>query len=189
MVLTLRPLLGSLPAFALVLCVGCASNPNKAKDLDTSIEKSESINDHSSIGVKDGNMIYQKKVMISEELRNLQIRTHEMEASVYGGPRYLDNRGYWGVLKDCREKISLLEDGKLKWTEKREYVIPESDKVIIGIDEKGKIAGLTEEYLNDRLTRYREYKSILEARSEDLQEKIATCKMELKSKQKEKESP
>lgn len=160
----------------------CASNPNKAKDLDTKIEKEEKITSDASIGVKDGNLVYQKKVMISEELRNLQIKTHELESNLYGGPRYLDNRGYWGVLKDCREQISSLDGEKGKWSEKREYVIPESDDVQIGLDDKGKIAGLTEEFLNDRLTRFKNYKSVLESRTEDMQEKIASCKLEMKAK-------
>jgi hypothetical protein len=185
---SLCPSLALAPMILAALALGaCASNPNKAKDLDTSIEKSEAINDRSSIGVKDGNMIYQKKVLIAEELRNLQIKTHEMESALYGGPRYLDNRGYWGVLKDCREQLSLLEDGKLKWAEKREYVIQDTDKVQMGLDEKGKIAGLTEEFLNDRLVRYREYKAVLEVRTEDMQEKVASCRLELKAKKKEKE--
>jgi len=168
--------------YTLFLILGaCASNPNKAKDLDTSIEKEERLTDNSAIGVKDGNMIFQKKVMIGEELRNLQIKTHELESNLYGGPRYLDNRGYWGVLKDCREQISVLESGKGKWSEKREYVIPEADAVQIGLDDKGKIAGLTEEYLHDRIKRYQGYKTILEARTEEMQEKISSCKLELKA--------
>lgn len=170
----------------LLLATACASNPNKAKELNAQIEKEEKITNDSSIGIKDGNMVYQKKVMIGEELRNLQIKTHELESNLYGGPRYLDNRGYWGVLKDCREQISVLEDGKGKWSEKREYVIPESDQLQVGLDDKGKIAGLSEEFLNDRITRYRNYKTILETRTEEIQEKLSSCKLELKAKLKEK---
>ena len=66
-----------------LLCY-CATNPNAAKEIDTSMEKKTKLNDEQSIGVKDGDMVYQKKVDMAEELRRVHInvivwKTESME--------------------------------------------------------------------------------------------------------------
>jgi hypothetical protein len=166
----------------------CSHNPNKAEKLDTTLDKKGDVSQGGAIGLKDGNMVYQKKYEISEELRDLEIKTHEMESQVYGGRRYFDNRGQWGALKDCREKISLMGDGKMSWTEPREYVIPDEDNYSIGLDEKNNLIGVTEEFLKDRMARFRKYRDTLEKRSDEYTERINECKMELQTKQRAAES-
>ncbi len=159
--------------------VGCATNPHKAVKLDTSIEKTTPISQDSVIGVKDGNIVYQKKILLGEELRSVTVTVHEMEAKLYGGPRYYDNNGLIGALKICRAQLSGLTDGKLLWTEKRDYVVPESEDIKMGLDESGKLAGLTEEFLRDRIERFRGYKRILESRTSDMEDKISACQSEV----------
>ncbi|MGZ3803026.1 MAG: hypothetical protein ACXVB4_02365 [Pseudobdellovibrionaceae bacterium] len=170
--------------FIFLLCA-CAS-PNKARDLDTKIDLSTPVAGGGVIGLKDGDMIYQHKVMMNEELRTLELEVYNLEAKVYGGPRYYDNRGLYGVLKDCRAELSEVKnggDGKLLWTEKREYVTSDEDPKSIGLEDKKKIIGVSEEFLKDRLERFKGYRTVLMARQEEYETKIKVCDLELKSKQ------
>jgi len=165
-----------IPMLALA---ACATNPNKVVDLDTKVEKITVISESAVIGVKDGSMIYQKKVLIGEELRSLQNKAYEAEATLYGGPRYYDNNGLIGSLKNCRAQESALADGKLKWTEKRDYVIPEYETLKIGVDESGKLAAVTEEFLKERMERFKGYKAVIDQRTEEMQEKISSCQAQV----------
>ncbi|WP_413288467.1 hypothetical protein [Bdellovibrio sp. HCB337] len=164
---------------ALMVLAACSSK-HKAKEIDTNVKDAEAITPNSVIGVKDGEMIYQKKVMMNEQLRNLELEVYNLEAKVYGGPRYLDNRGLYGVLQDCRLQMSEPKnggDGKLLWTEKREYVTQESDYTNIGTDKK-KIIGVSEEYLKDRIDRFVNYKAVLQGRQEEYETKVKVCELE-----------
>lgn len=168
-----------------IAILACASNPHKAVELDTKVAYEAQVTSSAVIGVKNGDMIYQKKALMSEELRNLQITVYELEAKLYGGPRYYDNNGLIGALKICRAKLSLPEnggDGKLAWTEKRDYVVPEDEFTAIGMNEKKDLIGVQEEFLKDRLQRFLQYKQILQGRAEDLQSKIDVCSAELSAK-------
>jgi hypothetical protein len=168
------------------LLLGACAHPNKAKVLDTQVDMAAPVNAGGVIGVKDGDMVYQKKVLMSEELRSLEVEVYNLEAKVYGGPRYLDNRGLYGVLKDCRAEMSEKRkggDGKLLWTEKREYVTVEDDLAKIGIEDKKKIVGVSEEYLKDRLERFKNYRKVLQGRQEEYETKVKVCELELKSHQ------
>ena len=172
-----------IPMLALA---ACATNPNKVSDLNTTVERITVISGDTVVGVKDGSAIYQKKLLIGEELRSLQNKTYEAEAHLYGGPRYYDNNGMIGALKSCRSKVSALSDGKLQWTEKRDYIIPEDD-FKLGIDESGKLSAVTEEGLKTRIERFRQYKQALEVRTEEMEDKIKVCDTELAFKAKHQE--
>lgn len=174
----------------LVLVLGFAvscSSTHKAKDIDTSVEMAAPVRGDSVVGVKDGDMVYQRKVSMSEELRKVELDVYDLEAKVYGGPRYLDNRGLYGVLKDCRTQLGEAGnggDGKVRWTESREYVTPEDDFSAIGVEDKKIIVGLSEEFLKDRLSRFRGYKKTLEKRQDEYETKVKVCQMELASQKK-----
>jgi hypothetical protein len=162
-----------------LLIAACSSNPHKAEELDTKIEKSQNVGSDAVIGIKDGNMIYQKKVLLSEEIRTATITAREQEAKLYGGPRYFDNNGLIGALRDCRSKVAAISGDKLQWTEKREYVIPDEDNIKMGLDEQGNLAGINEEFLKDRLARFKEYQKVLMQRTEEMENKIAACNAEV----------
>lgn len=166
-----------IAALIVMTCVSCA-NPHKAEYIDTTIEQKSKVSFDQYIGVKDGNMIVQKKVLMSEELRLLQNSTHELEAKVYGGPRYFDNNGLHGVLRQCYFKTAET-DGQIKLPEKREYVIPEMEYTSMGLDEQDKIVGLSEEYLKDRIKRFLSYKKILTEREQEYEDKISICNFKL----------
>ena len=83
----------------LVLMSGaCAHNPNKAEKIDTKIDSSALVTGDTSVGVKDGNMIVQRKVAMNEELRRLQNEVYELEDHVYGNRKY-GSLGLYGVLE------------------------------------------------------------------------------------------
>ena len=165
--------------------VACSSNPHKAKEIDTKMETKEQLNDESAIGVKDGDMVYQKKVNMAEELRRLQISVYSLEDRVYGNRKY-GSSGLYGVLKTCRVKVTSKEnggDGKLMWTEPMDRVTDKEDEFDIGLNKKKKIIGVSQEFLKDRLVRFKEYKRVLQKREDEYKEKIEICQAKLKSQQ------
>lgn len=160
----------------LLLCIvmfliACSSNPHKAEKIDTRVEYSQVVTGEQVVGVKNGNMVVQRKVLMSEELRKLQNETYEIEAKVYGGPRYYDNYGLYGVLKNC-----LIQD-RTPMPEKRDYVVPDVEFTHIGIDEQKRLVGLSEEFLKDRLERFMTYRKILRDRADEYETKIELCEM------------
>lgn len=179
-----------LVVLALFLTSACALK-HKAKDVETAVDMAAPVRSDSVVGVKDGDMVYQRKVAMNEELRRLELEVYDLEAKVLGGPRYLDNRGLYGVLRDCRVQLGDVNnsgDGKVRWTEKREYVTPEDDYSSIGVEEKKRIVGLSEEFLKDRLERFKNYKRILETRQDEYETKVKMCELELAAQKKKAKS-
>lgn len=161
--------------------VACSTNPHKAKKLDTEMEHKEKMTNEQSIGVKDGNMIYQKKVSMNEDLRRLQNDVYSLEDRVYGNRKY-GSYGLYGVLKSCRK--SLVDpkhggNGKLIWTEPVDRVTDKEDDFEIGLDEKDKIIGVSEEFLKDRIVRFKKYKRVLQKREDEYVEKVEICESKL----------
>ncbi len=173
------------------LVAGCSSNPHKAEKIETKIEKSDQISGDTKLGVKDGNMVVQRKVMMNEELRTLQNDVYELEDRVYGNRKY-GSLGLYGVLRDCRTQLADKDNGgsgKLQWTEPVDRVTDKEDDFKIGLDEKEKLVGVSEEMLKDRIERFRNYKSVLQKRQDEYEEKVSICKNELKNKKAEKNAP
>lgn len=162
----------------------CKSNPNKAEKIETDLKKEQVLNGNEKIGVKDGNMIVQKKVQMNEELRRLQYEVYELEDRVYGNRKY-GSKGLYGALKSCREAIvskKLGGDGKLMWTEPIDRVTDKEDEFNIGIDEHDKIVAVSEEFLKDRITRFQKYKQTLLKRQDEYEGKLEVCDADLKAK-------
>lgn len=172
-------------ALATLAVMGCSTNPHKAEKIGTKIEKSEAVVGNEAVGVKDGNMIIQKKVVLSEELRRIQYEVYELEDRVYGNRKY-GSRGLYGSLKDCRLALTdkkLGGDGKLMWTEPLERVTDKEDEFKLGVDENDKLVGISEEYLKDRIDRFRKFKATLQMREDEYEDKLAICRAELKSRE------
>lgn len=166
----------------LLLCF-CASNPHKAKEIDTSMEKQKHLNNEQSIGVKDGDLVFQKKVDMAEELRRLQINVYSLEDRVYGNRKY-GSSGLYGVLKKCRAEVISPANGgsgKLMWTEPIDRVTDKEEDFEIGYNDKDKIVGVSQEFLKDRITRFREYKRILQKREDEYKDKVDICEAKLKA--------
>ena len=175
----------------LFLCY-CATNPHEAKEIDTSMEKQQNLTDEESIGVKEGNMVFQKKVDMAEELRRLQINVYSLEDRVYGNRKY-GSSGLYGVLKKCRMEVVSPRnggDGKLMWTEPIDRVTDKEEEFDIGYNKKDKIIGVSQEFLKDRIARFKDYKRVLQKREDEYQDKVDICEAKLKTikYKKEKES-
>ncbi|MGE4132478.1 MAG: hypothetical protein AB7F86_12620 [Bdellovibrionales bacterium] len=176
-------LIASLGMFALSL-TGCKSNPHKAEKIDTEMEKTQSVTGDENLGVKDGNLMVQKKVAMNEELRKLQYEVYELEDRVYGNRKY-GSKGLYGALKACREEVVSKKyggNGKLIWTEPADRVTDKDTEFNIGIDEKDKIVGVSEEFLKDRLSRFMKYRSVLQKRQDEYEEKLEICDADLRAK-------
>jgi hypothetical protein len=170
---------------ALVLLTQCKTNPNKAEKIDTEIKNHGQVSGDTAVGVKDGNLVVQKKVQMNEELRRMQIEVYELEDRVYGNRKY-GSLGLYGVLRQCKADLSETKnggDGKLKWTEPMDRITDKEDEFKIGLDEKDKLVGVSEEFLKDRLERFRGYKKVLMTREDEYEEKVQICKTEMKSRQ------
>lgn len=164
---------------------GCSSNPHKAEEIDTKMDDKGRLSGDTSLGVKDGNMIVQKKVMMNEELRRLQNDVYETEDHVYGNRKY-GSKGLYGVLKDCRAQLSTKElggSGKLQWTEPIDRVTDKEEEFKVGLDDKKQLIGVSEEFLKDRIERFKGYKLVLQKRQDEYDDKVEICKNELKAKQ------
>lgn len=170
----------------LVFAIGlaaCSHNPNKAEKIDTKIEKQAAVSGDTSLGVKEGNMVVQRKVMMSEELRVIQNEVYELEDHVYGNRKY-GSLGLYGVLRDCRAKLSDVKNGgsgKLQWTEPMDRVTDKEEEYKIGLDERDQLVGVSEEFLKDRIARFRKYKQTLQKRQDEYEEKVEICKNELRN--------
>lgn len=161
----------------------CSSNPHKAEKIDTKMETEEKLNSETSIGVKDGNMVFRKKVNMAEELRRLQISVYSLEDRVYGNRKY-GSEGLYGVLKQCRLEVVSHKNGgngKLKWTEPVDRVTDKEDEFKIGMNDKDKIIGVSQEFLKDRIARFKEYRRVLQKREDEYKEKVEICHAQLKS--------
>ena len=169
-----------LATLSSILLLGCSSK-HKAKDIDTSIENSQNMNSDTKLGVKDGDMIVQRKVEMNEELRRLQYEVYELEDRVYGNRKY-GSLGLYGVLRNCKTELSDPRnggDGKLMWTEPMERITDKEDEFKIGLDEQKKLVGVSEEFLKDRIDRFKGYKTTLMKRQDEYEEKVAICKTDL----------
>ncbi len=167
----------------LAAIVGCSSKPHKAEKIETAINNNANVDGDTQVGVnKDGNMIVQKKVMMNEEVRKLQNETYELEDRVYGNRKF-GSLGLYGVLRQCKLDISDPRnggDGKIKWTEPIDRVTDKEEEWKVGLDEKEKLVGVSEEFLKDRIERFRGYKKVLMQRQDEYEEKVQICKAELK---------
>lgn len=172
-----------LSLFSVAIVAGCAHNANKAEKVDTTIDKSAQVSGDTKVGVKDGNMVVQRKVVMNEELRRIQNEVYELEDRVYGNRKY-GSLGLYGVLKDCRTHLAdknVGGDGKLKWTEPMDRITDKEDEMKVGLDDKDQLVGVSEEMLKDRIERFRGYKQVLMKREDEYEDKVAVCKNDLKN--------
>lgn len=170
-----------------LVAFGCASNPHKAEKVETKMENPSVITGDEKIGVKDGNMIVQKKVMMNEELRRIQNEVYSLEDRVYGSRKY-GSDGLYGVLKSCRAKLNskaLGGNGKVQFTEPIDRITDKEDSWTVGLDDKDKIVGVSEEFLKDRITRFAGYKTVLMKREDEYKDKLEVCDADIAAKEHE----
>jgi hypothetical protein len=69
--------------------------------------------------------------------------------------------------------------GTMTWTEPLDRVTDKEEDLKLGLDEDKNLVGLSVEYLKDRISRFEGYRTILQKRSDEFQDRIETCKGEL----------
>jgi hypothetical protein len=170
---------------ALILFAGCRSHPNRAEKIDTKLDSAEKVSGSRQVGIdKEGDMVVQDKVAISEQLRDLQNTVYSLEDQVYG-TRKLGTTGLYGDLKNCLRKNSSKQyggSGQLVWSEPLDRVTDKEEEMKVGIDDKKQLVGVSVEYLKDRLARFQGYKMILQKRHDEYDSRIEECKSTLSDK-------
>lgn len=168
---------------AVTLLCACSNNPHKAENVETKMDSATNINGGERVGLKDGNMVIQKKTLLAEELRDLQYDVFGLEDNVYGNTKY-KSQGLYGQLKSCKLELSDKRnggDGKLIWTEPIDRVTDKEEEKTLGLDEEKNLVAVSEEFIKDRIKRFKEYKRILVKRQNEYEEKLEICKAEVKS--------
>lgn len=163
-----------------VLLTGCSTNPNKAEPVTTQLDQATAVGTQ-QVGVKNGEMVVLEKGQMAEKLRDLQNSVYALEDKVYG-TRKLGTLGLYGELKTCQRKLASRQyggSGTLVWAEPLDRVTDKEEELKMGVDEKKEIVGIKEEGLNDRWLRFQGYKTILQKRSDELQDRIEACKAEV----------
>lgn len=158
---------------------GC-TNPNKAKELDTKIEKVTDLTSDQKVGIKDGNMIYQQKQILGEELRKLESNVSMNEDRVLGNRKY-QSFGLWGELRDCKNSLAK----KLGQTPEKmsppERLSDKIEPLNMGIDKnEQKLASIKEEMLYDRMKKYQDYLIELQKKEDQYEQELSVCKSQLK---------
>jgi hypothetical protein len=169
----------------------CKSNPHKAQDIKTDLDKAERVSGNSKVGLKDGEMVVLDKVQMSERLRDLQNGVYSLEDKVYGNRKF-GSLGLYGEYKSCKRKIASRQyggTGTMVWTEPLDRVTDKEEELKVGLDEKKELVGVSEEYLKDRIQRFQGYKMILQKRSDEFEERISECSSLLQTKELDNDQP
>lgn len=175
----------TLLILAAIVLAGCKSNPHKAEEIKTELDKAATVSGSQALGLKNGEMVVQDKAAMSEKLRDLQNAVFALEDKVYG-MRKLNSLGLYGDLKSCQRRMASRQyggSGNMVWTEPLDRVTDKEDEFKIGLDEKKELVGVSEEFLRDRITRFQGYKTILQKRSDEFEAQIEACKAQLATKE------
>lgn len=161
---------------------GCKSNPHKAEVLETKTEQESVVAGGELLGVNaDGDMVYQRKVIMAEEMRKLQNNVNEMEDKVYGTRKY-NTKGLHGKYADCLRKLKAEQKADLPKLDKAERWADKDEDMKMGIaKDDQKLAGVSEEKLKDRVAKFQEYRRLLQDREDEYSENIKSCEERRKS--------
>ena len=174
-----------------LLIFSCAHHPHKAEKIDATVSNQDTVTKDELVGVnKDGDMIWQKKVSMNEELRRLQFEVYDLEDRVYGNRKY-SSVGLYGSLKACESKLAAKENGgngQIMWTEPLDRITDKEEVFNVGLDDKDRLVGVSEEFLKDRIARFVDYKRILMKKEDEFEDKLGLCKGEMKSRTQAKKS-
>jgi hypothetical protein len=166
----------------LTLALGaCASN--KAEKMDTRLEKSQELQTGQTVGLRDGNVVVQRKVFLAEELRKLEAEVVGLENELYGNKKF-GTKGLQGVHFECEKKLAdprVGGNGKLKPLERSERLSDKEEELKFAIDEKEQLVGVSEEMLRDRIERFQGHRKILRERYDEMETGIEVCEQDYKT--------
>lgn len=164
--------------FLALALVACRSNPNKAEVLNTDIEKSTLVSGDERVGVNENEeMVYQRKVLLAEEIRKLQNSVLETEDRVYGTRAY-GTSGLLGSYRRCYMQLLPERREQFPAPEGPDRLSEREEDLKVGIDTKtDKLHAVSEEKLMDRLTRLKEYRKTLQTREDGMTEGLERCRL------------
>jgi len=169
--------------FSFVSCASKLEKRNEVKDLKTKMEHEQKISGDDSLGIRDNKLKVQKKVLLAEELRRVENETYGMEYEVYGNRQY-GTKGIYGAYRDCKADANSVRfggSGKLIPIEPPAPVVNEDPLLTFGKDESGQLVGISEEFLSQRIDRFRKYKKILIKRRQEYETKLRICENDVNS--------
>jgi len=139
-------------------------------------EKEDVISSGEKIGVdSSGDMVYQKKIMMAEEIRKLQDNVYDLEDKVYGTRRY-GTKGLYGKYSDCLKQSKPENKATLPKIDKLDRWSDKDEDIKIGVDaDKDKLASVTQEKLKERMTKFQEYRRILQQKEDEYEDNLKTC--------------
>lgn len=181
----MKKLVVILVGLNLLACASQLEKRNEVKDLNTQLEDEKSVGGGDKLGVRDNKLKVQKKVLLAEELRQLENETYGMEYEVYGNRDY-GTKGLYGAYRDCKGEANSVQyggTGKLIPIEPPAPVINEDPLLAFGKDESGELVGVSEEFLSERIDRFKKYKKILQKRRQEYETKLRICENEIKAAQ------
>jgi hypothetical protein len=171
----------ALSALALAfLATACASNKNKAEKMDTQLEKQQNVSGGTTVGLRDGNVVVQRKVKLAEELRKLEGEVFAAENELYGNEQY-GTTGLQGHYKECLKKLAdprIGGSGKITPIASSAPVTENEQELKFAIDEKEELVGVSEEMLRDRIKRFQGYRSVLRERKGEISTNLELCENE-----------
>lgn len=159
----------------------CKTNPNKARVLETEIETSSAVSKDERVGVDaDKDMVYQKQLSLTEEIRRLQNSVVDSEDRVYGTRAY-NTTGLLGEYRKCHNKLSDSQKASLATPETVDRISERDEDLKVGIDEKNsKLAAVSEEKLMDRISRLKTYKKEIQAKEDLWSANLERCRLMVK---------
>lgn len=170
----------------------CATNKQKAlkeknelKAYELNLGSTSDVSGNDYLGVRDNKVVVQRKVLLSEQLRKLKNETYGLEFEVYGNRDY-GTKGLYGVYRDCLIDLNSKNnggDGKVQPIEDPAPVLKDEPDMLFTKDERGNLIGVSEEYLSERIDRYKKFKEVLNQRREEYERKVRVCKNDLKNTQ------
>lgn len=172
----IKPTVAFLLLPLLLLQSSCRSNPHKADVVETPVEKSDMVASDAKIGLnKEGEMVYQKKAILAEELRKLENDVYDLEDRVYGTRKY-GTQGLYGKYSTCLRKVETGDRGNLPKLEKIDRWSDKDENASLGLNQDStKLTSITEEKLRDRLGKFQEYRRVLQEREDQYNESIKNC--------------
>lgn len=174
----MKPILFSvvkfIPTIVIFAFTSCASNPNKAKDIDTKLDTKGSYQG-SKIGLNENKeVVVQTETAADDELRKLSWRNYDHEKKIAASSDQLSR---------CRNEIA---DPRLGGTG-QVTEIPEVDgmkpmssvKEELGLKENGELAVVKKEMYAEMLSSHRKYEDSLKQTSKTVAKATSDCEREM----------
>lgn len=162
------------PVSLILILSSCASNPNKAKDVDTKLDQKGSYQG-SKIGLNENKeVVVQTETAADDELRQLSWRNYDHEKKIAASTDQLSR---------CRNEIAdprLGGNGQVTEIPEVDSLKPmASVKEELGITESGNLAVIKKEMYAEMLKSHRKYEESLRLSSKTIEKAKSACEREM----------